>query len=154
MMISIKPGAVHLDHPVPNGRNTQPTALCRPRLGDHPFTHGKRTESAALQIGPHFVEESLNTLPVLHGMGSLPVHSSRASAPVPPHPIPRNQQERGIGNEIEQVIEPAITIVGRPTVQLGLHLQYPALGLEQRELQRVGIHQRPPGIAASSPPTC
>lgn len=43
---------------------------------------------------------------------------------------------------------------GHPTVQFGLHLQYPALGLEQRELQRVGIHRRPPGIAASSPPTC
>lgn len=125
-----------------------------PRCPPPPFAHGKRSEGSAPQIGPHLVEECLDALPVLHGTGRLPVHSGRASAPVPPHPIPRDQQERGIGNEIEQIIEPAITIVGRPTVQLGLHLQYPALGLEQRELQRVGIHRRPPGIAASSLPTC
>lgn len=128
--------------------------LAVPGLGIARFPHGKRAETTVLQVGPHFVEEDLNPLPVLYGAGGLPVHSGRAGALVSSHPSPRDQQERGIGNEIEQVIEPAITIVGRPTVQLGLHLQYPALGLEQRELQRVGIHQRPPGIAASSLLSC
>ncbi len=37
----------------------------------------------------------------------------------------------GIGDEIEQVIEPAMRIIAGPTVQLGLDLQYPALRLEQ-----------------------
>jgi hypothetical protein len=41
---------------------------------------------------------------------------------------PRNQQERGISDEIEQIIEPAMRIITGPTVQLGLDLQYPAPG--------------------------
>ena len=56
------------------------------------------------------------------------VHPGRPCALVAPHPIPRHQQERGIGDEVEQVIEPAMRIIARPTVQLGLDLQYPALG--------------------------
>jgi hypothetical protein len=40
-----------------------------------------------------------------------------------PHPIPRDEQGRGIGDEIE----PAVRITARPTVQLDLDLQYPAV---------------------------
>jgi hypothetical protein len=61
-------------------------------------------------------------------VGGLAVHSGRACSLVSPHPIPRNQQERGIGDEIEQIIEPAMRIITGPTVQLGLDLQYPAPG--------------------------
>jgi len=42
-------------------------------------------------------------------------------------------------------------------VQLGLDLPYPPLGLAQRrplQRRRVGIHRRPPGLPASSLPTC
>ena len=46
---------------------------------------------------------------------------------VPAHPIPCHQQERGIGNEVEQIVEPAMRIIASPTVQLGLDLQYPLL---------------------------
>jgi hypothetical protein len=43
--------------------------------------------------------------------------------------MPRHHEEGGIGNEVEQVIEPTIRAVGRPLVQLCLHSQYPGLGL-------------------------
>ena len=48
---------------------------------------------------------------------------------------------------------PLWVVVG-PTVQLGLNLPYSSLRPKQRELRFVGIHQRPPGIPASSLPTC
>ena len=84
---------------------------------------------------PQLVEEDLDPSPGLHRGGGISVHPGRARALVAPHPSPRHQQERGIGHEIEQIIEPAIRIVGRPTVQLGLDLQYPAFRLEQGVLQ-------------------
>src|SRR5689334_10318683 len=45
-------------------------------------------------------------------------------------------------------------IITGPTVQLGLNLPYSSLRPKQRELRFVGIHRRPPGIPASSLPTC
>jgi len=61
-------------------------------------------------------------------MGGLAVHPGRARSLVAPHPIPRHLQEGGIGDEVEQITEPAMRIIAGPTVQLGLDLQYPALG--------------------------
>ena len=63
--------------------------------------------------------------------GGLAVDSGRACALVALHPFPCHQQKAGIGDEVEQIIEPTIRIVVRPTVQLGLDLQYPLPGLQQ-----------------------
>lgn len=70
------------------------------------------------------------------------VHPGGLRALVTPHPIPRHQQKRRIGHQIEQVVKPAIKIITSPTVQLGLDSQYPNLGAHQRQLRLVGIHQR------------
>ena len=70
------------------------------------------------------------------------VHAGRACTLVAPHPIPRHQQERGIGDEVEQIIEPAMRIITGPTVQFGLDLSYPSFGPIQGRLQFVGIHRR------------
>src|SRR6266511_562718 len=84
-----------------------------------------------------------------------PGHPGRAGTLVSPHPIPRHQQEGGIGDEVKQIVEPAMRIITSPTVQLGLDLQYPKLGAHQRRLQFVGIHRRqPPGIPVSVLLTC
>jgi hypothetical protein len=80
--------------------------------------------------------------PQRDGHRRVAVHPRRPGAPVSPHPIPRHQQERRIGHEVEQIIEPAFMIADRPTVQLGLDLQYPALGPIQDRFQFVGIHRR------------
>ena len=116
-----------LDHPV-GDRGDPQTAQLAARLGDHPLPHRQRTEAAVPQRGPQPVEELLDARPA-----SMDARSGRpprrSGTLVTPHPIPRHQQERGIGDEIEQVIEPAMRIITSPTVQLGLDLQYPALRL-------------------------
>src|SRR6266511_1255869 len=112
-------------------------------------------EAAVFERGPQPVEELLNSLPDLDGHGGSPVHPGRAGTLVSPHPIPRHQQEGGIGDEVKQIVEPAMRIITSPTVQLGLDLQYPKLGAHQRRLQFVGIHRRqPPGIPVSVLLTC
>jgi hypothetical protein len=60
-----------------------------------------------------------------------PVHPRCARALVPAHPVPGNRQEIRVRDEVEQIINSAAGICGRPTVQLGLHPQYPPLGLIQ-----------------------
>ena len=75
--------------------------------------------------------------------------------PCSPHPFPSHSRNAGIGDEVEQIVEPTMRIVVRPTVQLGLDLQYPPLGLQQgRGHGALGIHQRPPGIPVTSATTC
>jgi hypothetical protein len=61
-------------------------------------------------------------------VGGLSVHTGRAGAFVAPHPTPCDKQERRVAREVVQVIEPAIGIVGRPSMQLGLNPQYPKPG--------------------------
>src|SRR6266498_4106686 len=138
-----------LGHPVPDGRNPQTTQLPA-RLGNHPLPYRQRREAAVLELRPQLIEEPLDTLPDLDGTGGTPVHPGRAGTLVAPHPIPRHQQEGGIGDEVEQIVEPAMRIITGPTVQLGLELQYPLLRLHQPKLWFVGIpRQDPPPIRAS-----
>ena len=65
-----------------------------------------------------------------------------------------NGVEGGDRDEVEQIIEPTIRIVVRPTVQLGLDLQYPLLGLQPAQQWLTRIHRRPPGIPALPLRTC
>jgi hypothetical protein len=69
------------------------------------------------------------------------VHSGGACSLVVPHPIPGHQEKPGIGDKIEQIVEPAMRIITSPTVQLGLDLQYPDLGPHQSRSQFAGIHR-------------
>ena len=59
----------------------------------------------------------------------MPVHPGGLGALVLPHSTPCDHQERGVCDEIEQIIEPAMRVITGPTVQLGLDLQYPAFRL-------------------------
>jgi hypothetical protein len=143
-----------LDHPVRHRRDPQTTELAV-RLRDHPLTHRNRPETAPSQLRPQPVEEALDSLPGLDGVCGSPVHSGRAGTLVSPDPVPRHQKERGVGHEVEQIVEPAMRIIVCPTVQLGLDLQYPQFRPEQGGLQLIGVHRRqPPGIPASLLPTC
>lgn len=56
-------------------------------------------------------------------------------------------EERGITDKVEEVIEAAARIAGRPLVQLRLHPEYPPLGLIEVGPRRAGVHQRPPRSA-------
>src|SRR6478609_6867833 len=142
-----------LDHPIPDRGDPQATPLAA-RLGDHPLTYRQRAEAAVPQLGPQLVEEHLDALARRDGGCCRAIHPGRAGTLVAPHPIPGDQQERRIGDEVEQIIEPAMRIITSPTVQFGLDLPYPTLRPKQRELRFIGVHQRPPGIPASFLPTC
>jgi hypothetical protein len=142
-----------LDHPVTDGRDPQVPDLAA-GLGDRASPRRERVEGAGPKIIPQFREELVHPTHGLDVVGGLAIHTSRACTLVVPHPIPRDQQEAGIGDEVVQIIEPAMSLIAGPTVQLGLDLQYPALGLVQDRVQLVDIHQRLPGIPALLPPTC
>ena len=139
-----------LDHPVPDRADPQAAALGRAWFGDQPLPRRQRAETAVLQQGPQRAEELLYA-PRRDGCGRVAVHPGGLRALVAPHPSPADQKEGGIGDEVEQVAEPAMRIISGPAVQFGLDLQYPALGHVDGLLQLVGIHQRPPGIPASFP---
>ena len=78
--------------------------------------HRQRVETAVLQQSPQPVEEHLNPGPGLDRVGGGSVHSGRTRPLVAPNPIPRDQQERGITDEVVQIIEPAMRIIIGPAV--------------------------------------
>src|SRR6266498_5431344 len=146
-----------LDHPVGHGRDPQPALLLATRLRDHPLPHRHRSEAAVFQLPPQLAEEPLDTPHGLHVVGGLAIHAGRLGALVVPHPIPRHQKERRVGDKVVQIVEPAVRIVVCPPVQLGLDLQYPPLGLTQQgPLPRrfVSVHQRSPSIPIPALLTC
>ena len=55
-------------------------------------------------------------------------------------------QGRRVTDEVEEVGEPTLRVIGRPSVQLGLHPQYPHLRLRRRRPRRAGVHRRPPAL--------
>ncbi|WBL19994.1 hypothetical protein [Citricoccus sp. NR2] len=71
------------------------------------------------KIGEH--HDSLTTE---QGSRSDPINPGGPAALIAPHTIPRCQQESGIMDKVEQIIEAASLISSRPTVQLGLHRKY------------------------------
>jgi hypothetical protein len=130
-----------LDDPVGDGGNAQAAQLAV-RLGNHPLPYWQRPETAVLQRGPQVTEEVPGPGPHRDGGRGAAIHPRCLGSPVRPHPIPGDPKERGIGDEVEQVIEPSMRIFYCPTVQLGLDLQYPAQFLRCGLLQFAGIHRR------------
>src|SRR4051794_1125120 len=143
-----------LDHPVAHGGDPQAATFRRARLRNHPFPYRQRAEGTVLQLGPQPVEEHLDPHLGLHVVDALPVHSGRACTLVTPHPSPGHQQEARVGGEVEQIIEPAVSIIPGPPVQLGLDLQYPALREQQSVFRHVSIHRRSPGLPLPTLLTC
>jgi len=129
-----------LHNPVSRGRDPQPSELAR-RLGDQLLAHPGRGEPAGFQIHPDRLQE----LPLGRDrLGGDPINPGRACALVAPHPVPCHDEERRVMEQVVEVIEPATGIPDRPTVQLGLHREYPRLGLFEARPRSADIHQRPP----------
>jgi hypothetical protein len=132
---------------VPRGRDAKPSQLGAARLGDHPFSHRKSSEPPSLQIVPKLRQELL-----LRGEDRLrpkPVDPRRPLPPVAPDPSPRHDEDRRVTHEVEQVIEPTIRIIDRPSMQLDLDPQYLGLGQLKIRPQHVGIHRRSPTLPDS-----
>jgi hypothetical protein len=117
--------------------------LAVPGFGISRSRDGQRAETAVLQTVPQRAEELLHA-PRLDGCGRAAVHPGGLRALAAPHPSPAGQEEGGIGDEVEQVTELAMRIIAGPTVQLGLDLQYPALGQIEGilKIRITGIHRR------------
>jgi len=134
-----------LHQPVHRGRNAEPSVFPRlAALGNQPFPHRQRGERARLQLLPRLVQEGHDVGVIGDECRDHPVHPRGARPLISPHPFPRDREEVRVINEVEQIIEPAARIFGRPKVQLGLHPQYPLFRrVRIRPDQRLtSIHQR------------
>jgi len=115
-----------LHQPVHRRRNAEPSVFPRlPALGNHAFPDWQRGERARLQLLPRLAQEGHDVGIIGDERRDHPVHPRGARPLIPPHPFPRDREEIRVINEVEQIIEPAARILGRPKVQLGLHPQYP-----------------------------
>ena len=86
-----------------------------------------------------------------------PVDPRRPLPSVAPDPGPRHHEDGRVTDEVEQVVEPAIRIIDRPLMQLGLDPQYPRLGqltrpATARRYSPAISHPSSPFVANSLPP--
>ena len=114
-----------LHHPVSDGGDAEPAHLpATAGLGDHAFPDRHRTELARLHRVPQIVQEFLDAS-LVDVAGPQAVDPGGPGPGVARDPLPRHLQRGRVVHEVEQVVEPAARIGRRPTVQLGLHPQYP-----------------------------
>ena len=111
-------------------------------LRDQPLTRGQRTVGAALELLTELGEDTIHAN-LLDSLAGLAIDTGGSRPPVAFHPLPRDEQRRGVAEEVEQVAEALLLVLLCPSVQLGLPSQYPLLGLVDRE-RRERIHARPP----------
>ena len=131
--------------PVAYGRDAQP-AIFAAALGDHHLPYRLRAEPAGLEVLSQLRQEAVLAHDGRDVAGGAPVHPGRASPSVAPDPRPGIHQDRRIIDEVVQIIEPTVGIVGRPLMQLGLDSQYSRLSQLGRRPRSVGIHRRPPAM--------
>jgi hypothetical protein len=145
-----------LHNPISHGSDAQPAQLAA-RFRNHPLADRQGTELPRLQVLADLGEKRFHASARLDEERGGPIHPGRPGTPVAPHSLPGDQQERGITNEVEHIVELATRVVACPPVQLGLDLLYPQLRPIRQgplRLRPAGIHRRPPGIPASLLPAC
>ncbi len=132
----------HLNDPVAQGGNAQPSDLPGPAFGDLALAHRQRGIGAVFERLSKLAQDLLHA-GLLDPLARLAIDTGGPRPPVSLHPLPRDQQRRGLAEEVEQVAEARLFILDCPAVQLGLPSQYPLLGLIGRQ-RRERIHARPP----------
>ena len=71
-----------------------------------------------------------------------PIHSRCPRPGIARYPLPRVHQKRRVIDQVEQVTEPASSILTRPTVQFDLHPSYrPESRIDIRPLHSTGVHR-------------
>ena len=140
-----------LHEPVHRGRDPEAPELAPlARLGDHRLPHRDRGERRrALRCSRASPEERRDIGVVGDEGRDHPVDPGGSCPLVAPHPLPRHHEERRVMDEVEQVIEPAARIIGRPLVQLGLHPRTRSPASIEVWPRRAGIHQRSPSLAVA-----
>ncbi len=71
------------------------------------------------------------------------INTGGLGPPVAFHPLPRDEQRRGVADQVEQITEANLVILHCPSVQLVLPSQYPLFG-KLCVKRRGRIHARPP----------
>src|SRR6266498_3512964 len=99
-----------LHHPIPHGRDPQPTALAA-GFGNHPLAHGEWAERPFLQLGPEIGEEPFLAQFGSDVIGALPIHARRASPSIAPDTLPGHQQDGRVAYEVVEVVEPTRWVV-------------------------------------------
>lgn len=97
-----------LHDPVPDSRDAESAELAR-RLGDHPLLDRERLEAVGLELCSQPVQHRVAED---NGTWNHAINPGGPCPSIPSHPIPRHRKEGRIGDKVEQVNEPAITIVG------------------------------------------
>ena len=124
-----------LDHPVARRWRSPGGAACRP-----PWGSSARAPAAGGSCGPSAATAARRGTPRRPARPRWSRRSAPSTPAVRAPLLPRTRshatsRNAGIGDEVEQIIEPAMRIITGPTVQLGLDLQYPSLRPKQRELR-------------------
>ena len=123
-----------------------------PRLGIACSTHRQRRVGALPERLAKLVQELLHTLP-LDALTRDAINTGGTRPPVAFHPLPRDEQRRGVADEVEEIAEAFLLLLACPAVQLGLPSQYPLLRL--LGIKRCGrIHARPPRRLLPPPSCC
>jgi hypothetical protein len=142
----------HLHDPVGEGGDAELAHLPRPALGDRVLAHRQRRVGARPERLAKLVQEPLHTLP-LDAFARDAINTGGTRPPVAFHPLPGDEQHRRVADEVEEIAEAFLPLLGCPAVQLGLPSQYPLLrllGVERCER----IHARPPERLLTLPSCC
>src|SRR5664279_2117431 len=130
-----------LHDPVAQSGDAQASELPR-ALRDQPLTGGQRTIGALLQLLAELCEDTINAC-LLDSLAGLAIDTGGPRPPVAFHPLPRDEQRRWVADQVEQITEALLLVLGCPSVQLRLPSQYPLLG-QFGVKRRERIHARPP----------
>ena len=134
-----------LHDPVAHRRDAQASELPR-ALRDQPLTRGQRTIGAILELLAELGEDTINAH-LLDVLAGLAIDTGGPRPPVAFHPLPRDEQRRGVADQVEQIAETLLLVLGCPSVQLRLPSQYPLLRRPSRQAARA--YSRPTSRTAS-----
>src|SRR5450755_338345 len=131
-----------LDDPVAQGGNAQLSDLPRPALRDLLLAHRQRRVATVPERLTKLAQDPLHAK-LLDASAGFAINPRGFGPPVAFHPLPRDEQRRGVADQVKQVAETSLLILDCPSVQLGLPSQYPLFGY-LRVKRRERIHARPP----------
>src|SRR5664279_2348121 len=95
-----------LHDPVAHRRDAQASELPR-ALRDQPLTRWQRTVGAALELLTELGEDSIHA-DLLDALAGLAIHTGGPRPPVAFHPLPRDEQRRGVADQVEQIAEASL----------------------------------------------
>src|SRR5450755_758400 len=111
-------------------------------LRDQPLTRRQRTIRPCLEFLTELGQDTIDA-DLLDALAGLAINTGSPRPPVAFHPFPRDEQRRGVADQVEQIAEALLLVLCCPSVQLGLPSQYPLFG-QLRVKRRERIHARPP----------